>query len=455
MTFPVGGPLAIGGRVRLAVERKKETEQKVNFEGLLRPIGGTVGVGSAFAEIGPYFEIVAKNSADSGKLLDYSLYRLFRESPIMPRSVTNSLWGNDSTFSGYSAGKKGYMTAEKWAARVEKDIFDERDNEGKVTKEAKKAHVEFGGAAGARGSGGVGEIAGFEGTALGMVGKRYNREIIIKKERKRREKKGLTPLTDQELLGQVQSTRFGAQKDKGERSFRQFFDFSGNVDLFNYTARLRLEELGTKPHKTLGIKYRLPKNNLVKWEADIRLQGRDLGSKGGASGEGWSSIMAGGLLGATRTFLPKIIKGRVGPKYVIESIKQDMGRSLSRLSSAISNGGSGGYSLSTGESSVPLSSGQTMDGQGNPAGNNSDFDNQIGLGLQIKFGGEKSDAKKLDSDASRQAKGEAHIEFLNDHVLSFAGNSFQYQKAQRFMTYKAEGNEWRNVFTTKPKQFFV
>lgn len=397
LTFPVAGTgLSVGGRFNLTAERKTKSEIKVNLEGMFHP-SGNVGVGELFGELGAYSEIVASNSSNAGKLLDYSLYRLFRESPVVPRYVTNILWGDSSS-------KSGYLRAEQWGAGVEKSVFGETDDRGKGTKAAEKSYVESGGAIG---TGGKAALPGMShgGQVYGMVGKRYNKESLDKHKR----------------FGRAEyQKKLGAQKDKGHRATREVIEVSGNFSNFNYSAKLRLEQLSNIKKK---------EGDLIKWEVDLKAQGRDLGSINGGIGEGIGLLSLAGVQGI-RSLLPLLNQNK--------KLKLKKGKTAGRIGSAIDNSASGLHQAIA----------QTQDSL-KDLGNGVSLDNHLGLGLQVKLGGEKATLK----DESRKGKGEAHIELLNDHILKLlSGQVLQYEKAQRWASYKHETNgKWSELFTKDPK----
>gem|GEM_PF-2969816 len=156
----------LGVHLVCQAERKKTTELNARME--MTVIGGAkiANILELKGELGGYFEAQAANSDQVMKIISYALYRRFVESKFLPAEIANYMWGG-------STSVKGYAKAERWAANVEKEVFDK--NSG--------AYVETG--AIAAGSAGVDASAGGVGlkgkAALkGTMGTRYTAESIKK-----------------------------------------------------------------------------------------------------------------------------------------------------------------------------------------------------------------------------------------------------------------------------------
>lgn len=116
------------------------------------------------AEIGGYMEASGKSGADCMTMLSYSLFRRCRESYVVPRAMTNYMWGGRK-------GKFGAIKAEKWSKDVEKTLFDDDD-----------AYVETGLIAGVSAEGGYKAndtvSAEFGGGITFGIGSRYDKTSI-------------------------------------------------------------------------------------------------------------------------------------------------------------------------------------------------------------------------------------------------------------------------------------
>jgi hypothetical protein len=257
LRFPVHPGVFVGGRVTLSAERKEDNELKVNFEGTFQA-GGTVGVAALGGEIGPYFECIAKDSASVGKLLNYGLYRRFRESRLMPRGITNTLWGD-------SFGKSGYEKSEKVAAQIEQDVFGEKGEDGKFTDPAKKSHIETGVTGAFNADFGVGGVGTGKATAQYFEGKRINQFSLDQTRGSRddgesQNKQG-TGVGKNEF--EQNTERLGPQKTKGQGSHRIQIANSGSfAGIGTYSIKLKLD-LCSKP----GSQFEEPKVN--KWEIEL------------------------------------------------------------------------------------------------------------------------------------------------------------------------------------------
>jgi len=92
--------------------------------------GASVGnVAKLSAGIGCYLTAKAKTGADVTELMSYALFRRCRESMVVPREITNSMWG------GGRSSDYGWVKAEEWSKGVETRIFG-ADDEAEVTSGA-------------------------------------------------------------------------------------------------------------------------------------------------------------------------------------------------------------------------------------------------------------------------------------------------------------------------------
>ena len=191
----------VGMHLVLQAERKKAKELNTRCE-------LTVTVGSKFlavaelkGELGGYFEAQAQNSDQVMTIISYALYRRFVESKCLPVEMSNFMWGGTTS-------SVGYKRAERWAGKVETDIFGKND----------KAYGETGAIVGASARGGVnvGNV-GLEGKIEGKYGwgTRYDMKAI--QEGKKRLFKGKNKKGD---LGQTYDYghRGDAQKSIGRRA---------------------------------------------------------------------------------------------------------------------------------------------------------------------------------------------------------------------------------------------
>lgn len=190
-------PWFVGGKIYLEGERKEANEFKAKFKASFKT-GPRFAHASLYGEVGAQAEAQAQTPAEVSNLFNYALYRRFRESSVVPRGVTSTMWG----------GRKntlGYQRAEQWAGEVEQDIFGTDDN-------AKKAYVDMGGYGGV--GGGIEFSDDFKGTAAAerYKGRRYTKHTIEKA------KGG---------LGKTQFTKRGKQASLGQGSRR--YEFGGAV----------------------------------------------------------------------------------------------------------------------------------------------------------------------------------------------------------------------------------
>ncbi|HEX2910530.1 MAG TPA: hypothetical protein VH186_06945 [Chloroflexia bacterium] len=154
----------------------------LSFASSIAVVGGgqiPSGVVSMMGAIGGYMEATSQNGgAGVVDMLSYYLYRQCRESPIIPRELTNYLWGmggasvkeadkNNST----KVNEAKYQEAEDWGRLVEAGMGDDDYVEGGV----------FAGFSGKAGFSGIaGASAGAEFGAKLKTGLRYDKKSVEK-----------------------------------------------------------------------------------------------------------------------------------------------------------------------------------------------------------------------------------------------------------------------------------
>ena len=128
--FPVdpSGVGFVGLRFKAEADRSEAEKLKIRTEAAIAGGAKIPHLARIKAEFGGYIESQGKTSTEAMKLFSYGLYRLFRESPVVPEGLTNALWGGGAT------GGVGYQKSEQWATEVEK----------RVMKGNKDAYVEAG-----------------------------------------------------------------------------------------------------------------------------------------------------------------------------------------------------------------------------------------------------------------------------------------------------------------------
>lgn len=256
LRFPVQPGVFVGVRTSIGIERKEDNELKVNFEGNVQA-GATVhGIAAIGGEFGVWCECIAKDSKSAGKLLDYGLYRRFRESNLVPRQVTNKLWGGKTDI-------EGYKKSEEKAAQIEKDIFGEEKDENNFTDEAKKSQVEWGTNGGLISDFKIHGIGAGKASAQIIEAQRYSQYTID-------QTKGTEENGSIEQGSGVGKTDFsklhtlGPQKTKGQGSHRVVLSNSGSFGgvIGKYGIDLKLDLCS----KT-GSKFK--ENHINKWEIEL------------------------------------------------------------------------------------------------------------------------------------------------------------------------------------------
>jgi len=249
LRFPImGGPLFVGGRFMIQAERKDVgKELKVNMEGTAQ-IGGSLGGAASLAgELGLYLEAKGKDGETIGKLLSYSMYQRFRHGVLMPRHVTDAIWGNGS-----------YDVAEEWATLVERSVFEDTAAKGDA---AKKAYIETGLMAGLKLDGNTASVddkgIGFEVGAHYMTGKRWDKASV----------KGSTIGVDDEM-SQEMSTRKKPRR-KSASTHRIWIYGKGKFGVIEFGGKLKLDLI--KPAATSGITSPISKTQLDILELELNL----------------------------------------------------------------------------------------------------------------------------------------------------------------------------------------
>jgi hypothetical protein len=219
LEFPLdasGVPWFVGGRLYLESEAKESNEFKAKFKGAFRT-GPKIGAVKAALETGVQLEAQAQSPEEVSKLFDWGLYRRFRESKVIPRGITNELWGG-------SKGTLGYMNSEEWASGVEKDVF----NTGKNNE---KAYVDLGfyGAGQVEGSVGVAKLGG---EAFGYKGRKYTKHTLDVR------KGG---------VGKTEYSKKGAQKSAGQGSHRYELMVKAGVKPWAGDVKLKYESVKALP----------------------------------------------------------------------------------------------------------------------------------------------------------------------------------------------------------------
>ncbi|MEL7039539.1 MAG: DUF4157 domain-containing protein [Cyanobacteria bacterium J06592_8] len=167
--IPVGAGIGILSLTGLFKAENKEAG-KLKIRGEFSMGGGvsdpTGWLAKIVAELGGYFEAQGKNSINVMKQLSYGMYRRFRESSVIPRSLTNTLWGK-----GRSAAAK-YKSSEAWAGDVEENVLGD-------TKKPDDVYVDTGALLRGQIKGGDDALGlGFKVEHQENTGKRYNKNTI-------------------------------------------------------------------------------------------------------------------------------------------------------------------------------------------------------------------------------------------------------------------------------------
>lgn len=207
--IPVGviGIISVTGLFK--AENKEKGKLKVRGElsaggGVSDPTGLLAKIAG---ELGGYIEAQGTNSQNVMKQISYGLYRRFRESAIIPHSITDFMWG------GKKKGLTKYLAAEQWAADVETNVLGD-------TEKPDDVYVDTGGLLRLLAKGGDKKI-GLEVAAEQQLntGKRYNKDTI-------------TALAGG--LGTIEKYKkvvSGEQKTRGKHYAMSFTEVKGNFNI--------------------------------------------------------------------------------------------------------------------------------------------------------------------------------------------------------------------------------
>lgn len=228
----------VGGRIYLESEAKESNEHKAKFKGAFRT-GPKVGGVKLALETGVQLEAQAQSPEEVSNLFNWGLYRRFRESEVIPRGVTNGLWGGNK-------GTLGYMNAEKWAAGVEKDIF----NTGKNNE---KAYVDLGFYGAGQGDGSIG-VAKVGGELFHYKGRKYTKHTL------EMHKGG---------VGKTEYTKDGAQESRGQGSHR--WELGAKVGIKPWAGDAKLKYESVKALKKQG-KDKVGSYRPHKYELEVNAQ---------------------------------------------------------------------------------------------------------------------------------------------------------------------------------------
>ncbi|MAT06547.1 MAG: hypothetical protein CL424_16025 [Acidimicrobiaceae bacterium] len=176
-------------------------------------VAGDVKIAKIGAALGGYMAASAKSGADAAELLSYALFRKARQSPIVPREVTNFMWGegNSDAF--------GWQVAESWSLDVENRLLASNMVGG---EEKNDNYVETGGYGKLSGEVGFDKAAKLKGEVMGYTGTRVDAASLKARKGgagKANLRSGANPLwtgTGDRMT--KQGTRGTTQKDVGRRT---------------------------------------------------------------------------------------------------------------------------------------------------------------------------------------------------------------------------------------------
>lgn len=176
-------------------------------------VAGDVKVAKVGAALGGYMAASAKSGSDAAELLSYALFRKARQSPIVPREVTNFMWGegNSDAF--------GWQVAESWSLDVENRLLASNMVGG---EEKNDNYVEAGGYGKLSGEVGFDKAAKLKGEVMGYTGTRIDAKSLQARKGgagKANLRSGANPLwTGVGDRMSKQGTRGTTQKDLGRRT---------------------------------------------------------------------------------------------------------------------------------------------------------------------------------------------------------------------------------------------
>jgi hypothetical protein len=258
-------PGFIGFNLTIEGEQNDDTTFKLGVKFIVSG-GGSLGAsGKLKGKAGGYVEAQGKNSKHAMELISYGLYRRLRESSVLPREITNKIWGDQTD-------SKGYEASEEWAAGVEMGLLKSREGEDFYT--------ETGGAAALEGEADIPKIAKLGGEIEVTSGSRTNKESIQNlKLKKYREQQGQAPLhevdiTDLEQRKQVEEalissrTKRGAQKKSGEGVMT--LKFTGKADANSIAGEVSFKVIfQSQNREKLSQDRRLLNYAFNAWELEV------------------------------------------------------------------------------------------------------------------------------------------------------------------------------------------
>ncbi|MGX7681856.1 hypothetical protein ACSMXN_23485 [Jatrophihabitans sp. DSM 45814] len=167
----------LGIRMHLEGERNfvKGQQTSVGAELGLQAGGSLPLAAKALVELGGYFKGAGKTAADAMEFISYALFRRFRESSLVPREVTNSIWGASGVTAagGETSAQAKHAEANAWGKGMEERLGADRN-----------ASAETGGYIAARGE--IGQSAspgdatglGAKASVAGQFGKKYSADTV-------------------------------------------------------------------------------------------------------------------------------------------------------------------------------------------------------------------------------------------------------------------------------------
>lgn len=173
-------------------------------------VAGDVKVAKVGGALGGYMAASAKSGADAAELLSYALFRKARQSPVVPREVTNFMWGegNSDAF--------GWQVAESWSLDVENRLLASQMVGG---EEKNDNFVETGGYGKLKGEVGFDKVAKATAEVMGYTGTRVDAASLKARKGgagKANLKSGAAPTSSDRMT--KQGTRGTTQKDVGRRT---------------------------------------------------------------------------------------------------------------------------------------------------------------------------------------------------------------------------------------------
>ncbi|MEX2625649.1 MAG: DUF4157 domain-containing protein [Ilumatobacteraceae bacterium] len=200
--------------------------------------GASVDIASIGGALGGYVKSKAKTGGDAAELLSYALFRRCRQSNLLPREITNALWGGGQT------GGFAWTQAENWSLDVENRIFGSDAD----------AEVESGGYAKAGAEIKLSKIAGLEMSAKGTLGTKVNQETLNKRKGgagKGNLRSGTAPASG----AFATAGRRGAQKSVGVGTGGLELSFGGKVGPFDGSVSTELGWSSDGAHGTKTISF--------------------------------------------------------------------------------------------------------------------------------------------------------------------------------------------------------